>query len=86
MSDLDSSFLGGSNQRDERGFIKEMDDNDSILEPTKNHDHHTLGIIDRFARTLETILTKLFLEEGNTDWIINLDTIVKIITIHQLKH
>ena len=54
-----------------------MDDNDSILEPVKKQDHHALGIIDRFARALKTILTKLFLEEGNTDWINNLDTIVK---------
>ena len=60
MSDLDSSFLGGSNQGDEKDFNKVMDDNDSILEPVKNQDHHALGIIDRFAHTLKTILTKLF--------------------------
>ena len=60
MSDSDSSFLGGSNQGDERDFNKVMDDNDSILDPVKNQDHHALAIIDRFARTLKTILTKLF--------------------------
>ena len=54
-----------------------MDDNDSILEPVKNQDHHTLSIINRFARTLKSRLTELFLEEGNTDWINNLDTISK---------
>ena len=59
MSDSDSSFLGGSNQGDERDFNKVMDDNDSILEP-KNQDHHALAIIDRFARALKTILIKLF--------------------------
>ena len=77
MSDSDSSFLGGSNQGDERDFNKIMDDNDSILDPVKNQDHHSLGIIDRFARTLKTILTKHFLEEGSTNWINELDTIVK---------
>ena len=30
MSDSDSSFLGGSNQGDEKDFNKVMDDNDSI--------------------------------------------------------
>ena len=38
MSDSDSSFLGGSNQGDEKDFNKVMDDNDSILEPVKNQD------------------------------------------------
>ena len=54
---------------EENDFNKVMDDNDSILESVKNQDHHALGIIDRFARTLKTILTKLFLEEGTTNWI-----------------
>ena len=77
MRDSDSSVLGGQDKGDEKDFNKVMDDNDSILEPVKNQDHHTLGIVDRFARILKTILTKLFLEEGNTDWINNIDTIVK---------
>ena len=76
MNDSDSSFLGGSNQGDEKDFNKVMDDNDCILEPTKNQDHYALGIIDRFARTLKVILTKLFLEEGTTNWINELDTII----------
>ena len=76
MSDSDSSFLGGSNQGDEKDFNKVMDDNDSILEPVKYQDHHALGIIDRFTITLKTILTMLFLEEGTTNWTYELDTIV----------
>ena len=35
MNDLDSSFLGGSNQGEERDFNKVMYDNDSIQEPVK---------------------------------------------------
>ena len=69
MSDSDSSFLGCSNQGDAKDFNKVMDDNDSILGPVKNQDHHALGIIDRFARTF-------FLEEGTTNWKNELDTIV----------
>ena len=64
ISDSGSSFLDGSNQGEERYFNKAMNDNDSILEPVNNQDHHSLAIIDRFARTLKVILTKLFLEEG----------------------
>ena len=43
MSDSDSSFLDGSNQGDEKDFNKVMDDNDRILEPVKDQDHHALA-------------------------------------------
>ena len=76
LSDSDSDFLGGEDSTDERNVQTEMDDNDSIRDTVKTGDHHALGIIDRLARTLKTILTKLFLEEGTTNWINELDKIV----------
>ena len=76
ISNSDSSFSVGVNQGDEKDFNKVMDDNDRILEPVKNQDHHALGIIHRFARTIKTILTKKNLEEGTTNWINDLDAIV----------
>jgi hypothetical protein len=32
-------------------------------------DHKALGIIDRFALTLKTILNKLYIRKKNTNWI-----------------
>ena len=62
MSDSDSSFLGGKFQN----FLKKRD---IELDPVVVNDHRALGIIDRFARTLKTRLTKLFLANSNTNWI-----------------
>ena len=42
------------------------------------HDHHVLGIIDNFARRLKTILTTMFLKEGNTKWLDRLQPILDI--------
>ena len=40
-------------------------------------DHSSLGIIDRFARTLKTILHKRFIKHGSTNWIDPLPSIIK---------
>jgi hypothetical protein len=40
-------------------------------------DHASLGIIDRFARTLKTILHKRFIKYDTTNWIDPLPTIIK---------
>ncbi len=53
-----------------------MDDNNCIHDTVPIGDHKALRIIDRWARTLKTILTKVFLENGNTRWSDELDTIV----------
>ena len=39
-------------------------------------DHASLGLIDRVARTLKTILHKRFVKSGTTNWIDNLSTVV----------
>ena len=46
-------------------------------------DHRALGIIDRFARTLKTIITKTFIDHNTTVWI---DRIQSIINTYNNKH
>ena len=41
------------------------------------NDHHALGIIDRFARTLKTILNTYFIRNDKTNWINILDKVIK---------
>ena len=54
-----------------------MDDNDSSIHDTiPSGDHHALAIMDRWAHALETILTKIFLEIGNTNWTSSLESTV----------
>jgi hypothetical protein len=76
VSDSDSAFLGGKDQGETRDFQKVLDDNDCIHDTVPIGDHNALAIVDRWARTLKTILTKVFLENGNTKWSDELDTIV----------
>ena len=76
ISDSDSAFLGGKEQGETRDFQKVLDDNDCIHDTVPIGDHNALAIVDRWARTLKTILTKVFLENGNTKWRDELDTIV----------
>ena len=70
MADSDSAF-----KTDE--FNKVLDDNNAVLENVKLNDHHALGCIDRFARTLKTVLTKEFIDSGKSEWVNKLPTIVK---------
>jgi hypothetical protein len=69
MSDSDSSFLGDK-------FQKLLKSRDIELTPVVVDDHRALGIIDRFARTLKTRLTKLFLAENNSNWVDHLADIM----------
>jgi len=69
-TDSDSTFLG-------KEFQKVLDQNEIALNPVPLHDHHALGIIDRFARTFKTILHKRFIKHNSLNWIDNLDTIIK---------
>lgn len=59
-SDSDSSFLGAKLQ-------KLLKDNDVIHDTVPIGDHASLGLIDRFARTLKSILTKIILKHSG-DW------------------
>jgi len=62
MSDSDSSFLGAK-------FQELLREHNIQLDPVVINDHRALGIIDRFARTLKTRITKLFLAHGDSNWV-----------------
>jgi hypothetical protein len=70
MSDNDSTFINKS-------FQQILEQNQIIHQPNILDDHHALGLIDRFARTLKMILTRLFLQTKKTNWIDYLDEIIK---------
>ena len=70
MSDNDSTFINKS-------FQEILEKNKIIHQPNIIDDHHALGLIDRFARTLKMILTRLFLQTKSTNWINYLDEIIK---------
>ncbi len=70
MSDNDSTFINKS-------FQQILEKNKIIHQPNILDDHHALGLIDRFARTLKMILTRLFLQTKKTNWIDYLDEIIK---------
>jgi hypothetical protein len=69
MSDSDSSFLGGK-------FQQLLTERNIQLDSVVVNDHRALGIIDRFARTLKTRITKLFLARGDSNWVDYLADIV----------
>jgi len=70
MSDNDSTFVNES-------FQRILVQNKIIHQPNIIDDHHALGLIDRFARTLKTIFTRLFLQDDMYNWIDNIDEIVE---------
>ncbi len=39
-------------------------------------DHKVLGLIDRFALNIRTVLSKLFIRNNNTNWINNINELV----------
>jgi len=60
-------------------FIKDSDL--KKYKPTtlmSDHDstHHALGLIDSFARTLKKTFTRIFLNNGNSNWIKHLDEVI----------
>ena len=55
MSDNDSTFINKS-------FQEILEKNKIIHQPNIIDDHHALGLIDRFARTIKTIFTRLFVQ------------------------
>ena len=73
MSDNDKAFLS-------KEFEKVLQTNDNIILDTNvKDDHKALGIIDRFARTLKTIISNYFLYNNTKVWI---DSINKIIDVY----
>lgn len=69
MSDSESAFLSSK-------FINFLESKDIKLEPVVLNNHHALGIIDRFCRTLKSRLTKLFLARKSTEWINDISNII----------
>ena len=76
VSDSDSAFLGRKDQGEARDFQQVMDKNNAIHDTVKIGDLSALGLIDRFARTLKTVFTRMFLENGNTNWVSELETVI----------
>jgi ribosomal protein L21E/transposase InsO family protein len=70
ISDSDSVFLSNK-------FQALMNDYDIIHDTVPINDHESLGIIDRFARTLKQRLTNLFIGNNSTNWIDHLEDVVK---------
>jgi len=70
VSDSDSTFLS-------KEFQKLLDKNEIALNPVPLHDHHSLGIIDRFARTLKQILHKRFIKHDDLNWVDYLPKIIQ---------
>lgn len=69
MSDNDATFTNES-------FQAILRENKIIHQPNIIDDHHALGLIDRFARTLKTIFTRSFVQTNSTNWIDHIDEIV----------
>jgi hypothetical protein len=69
MSDNDPTFTNES-------FQVILRENKIIHQPNIIDDHHALGLIDRFARTLKTIFTRSFVQTNSTNWIDHIDEIV----------
>ena len=69
-SDNDAAFTGEKFQ----AIINKYDiiHNTNIM-----GDHFALGVIDRFARTLKTILNKMIIRNKNTNWMSHINDIVK---------
>jgi hypothetical protein len=71
LSDNDKAFLSKS-------FTQLIDNDEIVLQTNIKDDHKALGIIDRFARTLKTIISKYFLYTKTTNWIDQIDSIIAI--------
>ena len=70
MSDSDSTFTSHE-------FQKLMKEKEITHDMVPIGDHKSLGIVDRFARTLKTKLTKIFIARKETNWIDYIDKVVE---------
>ena len=71
ITDSDSSFTGGK-------FQLLLNKYNIMHDTVPIGDHFSLGIIDRFARTFKTKLTKIFLRTKKTNWIDYIDKVVDL--------
>ena len=69
-SDNDATFLS----KEIQGLLNK---HKIIHDVVPKNDHNSLGIIDRFARTLKTVLHKRFVKYSTTTWIYVLPEIIK---------
>lgn len=75
LSDQDRAFLQGA-------FEKFANKENIVLNTNALKDHHAMGIIDNYAKRLKGILTKIFLRQGNTDWV---DILQKVVDVENKK-
>jgi hypothetical protein len=68
-SDSDSAFDAGK-------FQELLNERNIFYMPVTLTDHHALGIIHRFARTLKTVITKIMLKTNTKIWIDHLSDII----------
>ena len=71
MSDDDKAYEG-------KEFNNILNRYNIIINENVIGDHNALGIIDRFARTLKTILSHKFINEQNHIWINDIQEIVNV--------
>ena len=71
MSDNDKAYEG----KEFNNILKKYD---ILINENVIGDHNALGIIDRFARTLKTILSHKFINEQNNYWINDIQEIINI--------
>jgi len=79
MSDHDSTFTNSK-------FKEILKENEIFQTLNIKDDHHALGLIDSFARTLKKTFTRIFLNNGNSNWIKNHRTIYDINYEKSLKN
>jgi hypothetical protein len=60
-----------------KGKVKKLLDYTDIYHRTAEiGDHHILGIVDRFSKTIKNIIAKVMTHNDNNEWINNLETII----------
>ncbi len=69
MSDHDSIFMSPQ-------FQQILRDNDVIHQPNILNDHHALGLINSFTRTLKQTMNRMILQNNSSNWIDNIAEIV----------
>jgi len=71
-SDSDSTFTSDQFQT----LLRERDIVSDMI--VASNDHPSLALIDRFALTLKTIFTKIFLRNKSTNWVDHLADIIRV--------
>jgi hypothetical protein len=58
-------------------FLQFVNEKDIINVDSNSKNHHALGIIDRFSKTLKNIIAKFMTNNNNTQWVNILPNIIK---------